>query len=62
MNFQWKYFTLGFEGRWGKAKYNSIISEDDLDVDTDSGDISFNSDTKQTYKNASFRISLGFRF
>lgn len=64
MNFQWKYFTLGFEGRWGKAKYNSIISEDeeDWDFDETSGDISFNSDKKQTFKNSSFRISLGFRF
>lgn len=63
MNFQWKYFTLGFEGRWGKAKYNSIISDDDeeWDVDVEEGDVSFGGG-KQTFKNSSFRISLGFRF
>ena len=64
MNFQWKYFTLGFEGRWGKAKYNSIISEDeeDWEYDTVTGEASYNNDTKLSLKNSSFRISLGFRF
>ena len=64
MNFQWKYFTLGFEGRWGKAKYNSIISEDeeDWDYDTVTGEASYNNDKKLSLKNSSFRISLGFRF
>jgi len=60
MNIQWKYFTLGFEARWGKAKYNSIISEEDFDELT--GEASDNNDTKQTFKNSSFRVSLGFRF
>lgn len=64
MNFQWKYFTLGFEGRWGKAKYNSIISEDEdeWDYDPTTGEASYNSDKKRSFKNSSFRISLGFRF
>lgn len=64
MNFQWKYFTLGFEGRWGKAKYNSIISEDEdeWDYDPTTGEASYNSDKKRSFKNSSFRIALGFRF
>lgn len=64
MNFQWKYFTLGFEGRWGKAKYKSIISEDEEDWEYNeyTDEVSYNSDKKRSFKNASFRISLGFRF
>lgn len=65
-NFQWRNFVLGFEGRWGKAKYNSIISsdEDDWDYDMEEGNLTYNDseNKKQTLKNSSFRISLGFRF
>ena len=63
MNFQWKYFTLGFEGRWGTAKYKTLFSDDEDDWDYEDGDVSFNGDSvKQKFKNSSFRISLGFRF
>lgn len=62
MNFQWKHVTLGFEGRWGSAKYNSIIDEGEIEDSFDSEEISYASDQKQSFKNASFRINLGFRF
>ena len=62
-NVQWKNFALGFEGRWGSAKYKSLISEDEdeWDYDLENGNVSYNGG-KQTLKNASFRICLGFRF
>lgn len=59
INFQWKYFVLGFEGRWASAKYKDLISEDEESWD-ETGYIG--GDTKTKYKNASFRINLGFRF
>jgi len=64
MNVQWKYFTLGFEARWGKAKYKTIIGADEegWDYDEETGDISYINETKRTFKNSSFRVSLGFRF
>lgn len=64
MNIQWKWFTLGFEARWGKAKYNSLISEDEEDwnYDETTEEVSYNNDKKTSFKNSSFRVSLGFRF
>lgn len=62
MNFQWKNFTLGFEGKWGSAKYNSAFNEGEIEDSFDSDEISYASDEKQSFKNASFRINLGFRF
>lgn len=62
MNFQWKYFTLGFEGRWSSAKYNSLFSDDEEGWEEEEGGISFGGGKKQKFKNASFRICLGFRF
>ena len=65
MNFQWKNFTLGFEGRWGKAKFNTFMDGDEDWDDMDYGyDDDYDSEysEKRTFKNASFRVSLGFRF
>lgn len=70
INFQWKNFLIGFEGRWSSAKYKNI-GEEDI-VDEFAGDYSDylnewglgkkSGDDKTKFKNASFRINLGFRF
>ncbi|MDE6717116.1 MAG: hypothetical protein K2J70_02895 [Muribaculaceae bacterium] len=62
MSFQWKNFVLGFEGKWGRAKYKSLFEEDEFENSFDSDGISMSSGQKQTFKNSSFRINLGFRF
>lgn len=68
VNFQWKFITLGFEGRWGQAKYKSFISDNEDDWDTSdietggSGMPSYKGGDKETWKNASFRINIGFRW
>lgn len=62
MNFQWKNFVLGFEGKWGQAKFKSLFDEGELEDSFDSDGISLGSGKKQTFKNSSFRINIGFRF
>lgn len=62
MNFQWKNFVLGFEGKWGRAKYKSLFGEDDFEDSFDYNGISLSSNQKQTFKNSSFRINIGLRF
>lgn len=63
LNFQWKFVTLGVEGRWGAAKYKNIISDDEDDWDYDEGGVSYRgSDSKIKFKHPSFRITLGFRW
>lgn len=63
LNIQWRFITLGVEARWGKAKYNSLISDDEDDWDYEDGNATFKGKDKKTeFTNASFRINLGFRW
>lgn len=56
VSFNWKQLGIGFEGRWGSAKYKNLVSssdfEDDEDVDR----------PKVSFKNSAFRVYLNFHF
>ena len=63
LNFQWKFITLGVEGRWGSAKYKTLISTDEDDYEYGDEGISYKGgDAKIKYTHPSFRITLGFRW
>ena len=62
----WKMISVGFEGRWGKAKYNSF-SVDDEGTDSwyDEGEGSLDdvvTSEKSRLKTKQFRFFLTFRF
>ena len=62
-NIQWKNFVVGVEGRWGSAKYSDISGGDEMDFDDDIPGLSdIVRSNKVSWRNASFRVNVGFRF
>ena len=59
----WKAISVGIEGRWGKAKYNSVFNMDDLEEVEDTGDIfEGNYDGSSKWKTGSIRFYISFRY
>ena len=59
----WKAISLGIEGRWGKAKYNSVFNVDDMEEMEDAGDIlEGNYDGSSKWKTGSVRFYISFRY
>jgi hypothetical protein len=51
------------EGRWGSAKYSDISGGDEMDFDDDIPGLSdIVRSNKVSWRNASFRVNVGFRF
>lgn len=58
VSFNWRQLGLGFEGRWGSAKYKNLVSQADFEDDEEEGVKA----PKLTFKNAAFRVYLNFHF
>ena len=59
----WKAISVGIEGRWGKAKYNSVFNVDDMEEMEDAGDIlEGNYDGSSKWKTGSVRFYISFRY
>lgn len=58
ISFNWRQLGIGFEGRWGSAKYKNLVSSGDFEDDEEEGEKS----PKVTFKNAAFRVYLNFHF
>ncbi len=59
----WKAISIGIEGRWGTAKYNSVVNVSDLDEMEDEGDIlEGNYDGSSKWKTGSIRFYISFRY
>ena len=62
-NIQWKNFVVGVEGRWGSAKYSDISQGGDYGYEDElPGLDDLISSRKVSWRNASFRVNVGFRF
>lgn len=55
----WKQFGLGFEGRWGSAKYKDFVSSSEFEEDVEGG---VSSSNKTKIKNSMCRLYLSFHF
>ena len=59
----WKAISVGIEGRWGKAKYNSVFNVDDMEEMEDTGEIfEGNYDGSSKWKTGSARFYISFRY
>lgn len=58
VSFNWKQLGIGFEGRWGSAKYKNLVSSDDFEEDEDGGEET----PKVSFSNSAFRVYLNFHF
>jgi len=58
VSFNWKQLGIGFEGRWGSAKYKNLVSTEDFDEE-EGEEVKT---PKVSFSNAAFRVYLNFHF